>query len=757
MTQFDTWHFPLPRTHTGILLGNGKMGVMIWGEGSVLRVTVNRGDFWDHRGGLPWMEGMSYARIRQLLEAGDEAGLRRLFEGGDTPPGQPRRPSLLPLGRIELVLDEGLSLTTGDLDMQRGQVIVHLEGEGQKHDIVLTLSMTDPLLHISAVGGQPPTVIRRITAWDYVGEYLHEISFSEPQFFDGDLSGWVQERPVDPPLCLGYRQDAGGLWLGLEYGADSAAVRAAVSALIDRYAAQGVEKLLQDTAHWWAQYWAAAPRLDLPNPQLDFLYRYGMFKFAGLTSPDGGVPAGLQGPWIEEDQMPPWSGDYHFNINVQMCYWPAYRGNRLAHLKPLFELISSWTPQLRRNARVFAGVDDGLMLPHAVDDRCTCMGGFWTGSVDHGCTAWVAQMMYDYYRYSMDTDFLRQTAYPFMVGTMRVYEKMLERDGGGWVLPLSVSPEYRGAALDAWGRNASFQLAAIHRLCENLLDAAHVLGETPDPLWDEIHAGLPLASLYGPLGAEQIALWDGTPLEESHRHHSHLAGICPFDALDLDDPAWQPIYERSLRTWIEKGMGMWSGWCVPWASMIHTRFHNPDMAELLLEIWDRVFTNEGHGTLHDCVFPGFTLIGAPPIVEKEVQERRGIARGSLNTMTFETLIPERMQMDAGMSATVAIMEMMLHARRGIHYLFAGAPPDWKRVSFDGILTEGAFLVSAERENGVVTWVRVQSQAGGVFRVANPWGASVELGFSTGERKTIHGDILVIDTRPGQTVVLEARS
>jgi len=760
MNQLDAWHFPLPRTHTGMLLGNGKMGVMIWGEGNVLRVTVNRADFWDHRGGLPWSEGMSYVRIRQLLEAGDEVGLRHLFEGDEPPPGQPRRPSLLPLGRIELLLDRHLSLTTGELDMRRGRVHVHAEGNGQKLDIVFDLAMGDPLLHISVLGGLQssagalPLLVRRVTAWEYVGEYLRQISFVEPQLFDGqDLSGWVQTRPADPPLCLGYRIRENELWLGLEYGTDVTTARAAVGKLIDRYAAQGIEKLRYDTENWWMRYWQAVPRLDIPNKRLDFLYRYGMFKFAGLTNPDGGIPAGLQGGWIEEYQMPPWSGDYHFNINVQMCYWPAYHGNRLDHLKPLFDMLDNWMPLLRQNARIFVGIDDGLMLPHAVDDRGTCMGGFWTGAVDHGCTAWVAQMMYDYYRYSMDIDFLRRMAYPFMVGAMRVYEEMLERDGnGGWALPVSVSPEYRGAALNAWGRNASFQLAAIHRLSENLIEAARILGESPDPLWADIHAGLPPASLYGPPGYEQIALWDGTPLEESHRHHSHLAGICPFDTLDLDDPAWQPIYERSLRTWIQKGMGMWSGWCVPWASMIHTRLHNPDMAELLLEIWDRVFTNEGHGTLHDCVFPGFTLIGAPPIV-KSGMERRSVAQGALNKMTFEAPIPERMQMDAGMSATVAIVEMMLHVRRGVHHLFAGAPSHWKKVSFDGILTEGAFLVSAERVNNLVTQVRIHSQAGGTFRLENPWpGAATVIG-ETGAKKTIIGQILEIKMQAGECVVL----
>ena len=79
MSRTYTWDFPLPRTHTGMLLGNGTTGVMIWGEGSVLRVTVGRADFWDHRGGIHWTEAISFPRIRTMLEAGDDAGLGDMF------------------------------------------------------------------------------------------------------------------------------------------------------------------------------------------------------------------------------------------------------------------------------------------------------------------------------------------------------------------------------------------------------------------------------------------------------------------------------------------------------------------------------------------------------------------------------------------------------------------------------------------------------------------------------------------------------
>ena len=142
-------------------------------------------------------------------------------------------------------------------------------------------------------------------------------------------------------------------------------------------------------------------------------------------------------------------------------------------------------------------------------------------------------MMYRYYRYTMDRDFLRDTAYPFMTGAMRVYEGMLERKGEQYSLPVSVSPEYHTRTTHSpWGRNASFQLACIHRLIEDLLDAAAELGETPDASWREISEKLPKACLIGEEGSERIAIWEGVPLEESHRHHSHLAGITPFDIFD---------------------------------------------------------------------------------------------------------------------------------------------------------------------------------------------------------------------------------
>ncbi len=744
MKKKYSWNFPLPRTHTGMLLGNGTIGAMVWGEKNVLRITLGRADFWDHRGGLTdWKPEMTFTRLREILEAGDEARLKQEFlHKPDANKGEPAKPSVLPVGRLELVFARDAELVSGELDIGAGVISIKLKKGGIK-TLSLVLHPEKPVLAVRT-GKGVSFKVKEVPAWEYVGDFLASVSFRKPaKIKNKNLSGWVQECPVDPALGVGYRAAKGELLIVAERGRDVQAASANCANLLRDKDCAGFAALSASAAKWWKKYWASVPTVEVPNPALDMIYHYGMYKFAGLTNPCG-TPATLQGPWIEEYQMPPWQSDYHFNINVQLCYAPAFHGNRLEHLLPLFRMVHSWTPRLRANAKAFVGIDDGIMLPHAVDDRCTCMGNFWTGMIDHGCTAWVGAMMYRYYRYSQDKDFLREIAWPFMRGAMRVYEAMLEEKDGKLSLPVSVSPEFGGSSMNAWGRNASFQLACIHRLCEDLLGASEALGEKPEASWLRIREQVPLASTvekggsgdaaYGWSG-KRIGLWEGLPLVESHRHHSHLAGINPFDVFDLDDPEWREIIKNSLGEWVYQGMGLWSGWGTAWAASIHARVENAEAAELMLEIWERVFTNEGRGTLHDVSFSGITLMGRDALPGK-------------------THRPEVMQMDAGMAATAAVQEMLLHTRRGVTHVFPAAPARWENVSFKNMRTDGAFLVSAARTGGIVEKVELTSLAGGTLQLANPWEGAAKVSTKNGKTRTLSGKVFVITAGKGEEITLK---
>ncbi|MGQ9607955.1 MAG: glycosyl hydrolase family 95 catalytic domain-containing protein [bacterium] len=721
------WNFPLTRTHCGMLQGNGTFGAMIWGENR-LHITVNRADFWDHRGGMPFTEEMTYKNIRQCLETGDEQRLRKLFEMVTPEPGEPHRPTILPLGRLEIDFGEGINIRSGILDVNTGEIRIAVEKNGEKFQIISILLMDKPCLYLSFDDDISINNIARVPSWDYVGEYLKSISFQPPIMFnDNKLSGWMQMRPADPYLCLGYYQGKSELVITAVYGETEDDAKKTAKDMIDDVISKGFNKTRIKNRKWWKTYWKEVPSINLPSKDLEFIYYYGMYKFAGLTNPDG-VPATLQGPWVEEYQMPPWSSDYHFNINVQECYFPTFMGNRLKHIEPLFNMIKSWEDKLRHNAKMFLGIDDGLMLPHAVDDRCTCMGGFWTGSIDHGSTAWVGHLMWLYYKYSMDDDFLREVAYPFMKGAMRVYEEMLERKDNELSLPVSVSPEYNGASMNAWGKNASFQLSLIHFLCRALCEASEILGINEGiEKWEEIDQLLPDVSIIH----NRVALWEGQDLEYSHRHHSHLAGIYPFDTLEYEkDGNHFDIVQNSIMHWIRQGMGQWSGWCMPWASIIHSRLNNGVAAEAILELWKKFFTNEGNGTLHDVRYPGISIMGL------------GRSGGEI------------MQIEAGMAAITAVQEMLLQCVKGIIRIFPGVPPYWKSVSFKGMRTEGAFLIDARRKAGKITKVKIFSEKGSHLRIENNISKAVRIKRKgIVEEEVISDSIIELSTHPNEIITL----
>ena len=387
------WKFPLPRTHTGLALGNATTGLLVWGEKNHLKISIGRADFWDNRGGMHWTEKQNYHDIRKCLEANDETALREIFKtDSEGVPGQPHRPSVIPVGRMDLLLPEGSILKTGKLELKSAEASIYYTRNAEEYEIKINLAMESQRFCIEFNDNESSN-IKSVPSWEFLRDYLGSISVEPPVMLD--RGGWIQELPENQGICVAYKQKGNTIYALSERVADPEQTKLEITEILENFASEGPAPLKESNQQWWDSYWRDIPEIEIPNRELDICYSYGLYKFAGLTNPSG-TPATLQGPWIEEYEMPPWSSDYHFNINVQMCYWPAYKANRLSHLMPLFELVWSWRDQLRKNAKAFIGIDDGFMLPHAVDDKCTCMGSFWTGTIDHACAAWIAQMMFQY-------------------------------------------------------------------------------------------------------------------------------------------------------------------------------------------------------------------------------------------------------------------------------------------------------------------------------------------------------------------------
>ncbi|MEI8310804.1 MAG: glycoside hydrolase family 95-like protein [Verrucomicrobiota bacterium] len=719
------WEFPLPRCHTGIPIGNGIQGLLVWGS-DTLRITVSRAGFWHHREGRAFRADSKYSEVKRLVGLRDEEALRHLFVSGGGHPFQ------IGGGRLEIKLPDQFRPVCGMLHLAEGKVEIVWENPAGETLSLWICQARDA--ECAWIEGLPETAqIELFAAWDFLEEKLAALGIGAPgRWLTGDGGGFLQSLPGDAPLALAWRRTGGQITIQTALGE---AARSRVCDPVERVSS------LEKSRAWWTQYWADVPVLELPDPELQHAYLLGLHKQAGLT-PCGGLAATLQGPWMEEDRLPPWSNDYHFNVNVQLVYGPALPSNRPDHLWPLWDMLRGWFPTLSDNGKKFFGRPGAMLLPHAVDDRCQVIGSFWAGTIDHACTAWMAQLAWQHYRYAMDENVLREIAWPLLNGAFEGYWAMMERvdeAGGGWrfSLPLSVSPEYNGSSLDACGRDASFQLAACHSITRILSQASRLLGEPEDSRWAEVGAHLPS---YTTIGSDaRIALWENQDLDESHRHHSHLAAIWPFATVDpFADEHWKTV-GSSLRHWGVKGAGRWTGWCLPWASILCGRCGLPDAAVAWLKWGQMLFTDVGHGTLHD---PDFA--GAGGSWSDGILDRPGFLRGEE--------FPEIMQMDAAMATVTAILELCLQSRGDTIHVLERLPKHWREFRFDGIRAEGAFLVGAEVRRGLVQKITVHSEKGGLLRIRHPLPDGMRL--RRGDRvATLSGKFLETETHPGEDLLL----
>jgi hypothetical protein len=693
-----TLPFPLPRTHTGFPLGNGNFGALVWGVDR-LCLTLNRADYWDHRGGEEIAGDNLYARLKALFDPQDPRKLESGFVRRPPRDDGAFHNTRLPVGRFEFTLRPGLRLTRGDLHLQRGQLLVHVRGEdGATRTLTLSLHPDRPLLWIADPQDVLAGVVSR-PAWEWVGNLLATRGYEPPTSLDAaNQAGWVQacadEAGAPATACLCQR--SGQHWV-ITQTLHQRAAEAAAAAQRDLHDALrvGHDAFTRAVRHWWQSYWRHTPRVSIPEPFFQSFLGLALYKFAAATSPRSPIPAGLQGPWCEEYRLPPWCADYHFNVNIQQIYTLAFSIGKHDHLMPLFDMLDRCVELFRRQARAMVGIDDGILMPHAMDDLGQTCSGISAGvALDPAVSAWTAQLYWLYYRHSGDLNFLRRRALPFMTGVMNLFDAMIEWRDGVPSLPVAISAEYGvdlpGGQRQRCGREPSNQFMAIHMLAQALIDAAAALGQAPDPRWVRLRQAAPPWTTIGEPGKERIAIWQGQDLDVSHRHHGHLACVYPFDTMQGMDDEARRVLHRTLERWLAIGMSDWSEWCLPWAAIIQARAGYRDGPGLLLKICRDLFINEGMATVYAPRFSGFTLHAInrfpPPLETNEV-----------------------MQLDGAMAIATALFEMLVHTHAGVTRFFPAVPSAWREVAFDEIRLPGPLLAGGRMEGGQVTRIWLESR------------------------------------------------
>ncbi len=718
-------------------LGNGLLGGLVWGDGDPLNISLDRTDLWDLR---PVPEFFSpeytYATMSEWVRKRRIEDLRRLYEA----PYRRAGPTKIPAGRIELDFGERPQFSYCRLDVHEALAEVQFKDRSR---VLIFTHAQEPcgVIRIDS----PHPVQARIKVPPFGGPVEEEdpqntrtmevglLGYDPPEIRQrANWTGYVQRGWGGFCFAVVLMWTAHeGHWLGVWSIAASKSSQnplGSVLAVCERVLGQGFDRLREDHSAWWDRFWSQAA-VRLPNPRLERLWYLETYKFGAAARPDT-PPITLQGPWTADNGLlPPWKGDYHHDLNTQLSYWPSYSGN---HLKGA-EGFVKWLWDTRKAAkdwtRRFFNLP-GLNVPMTADLNQNQIGGWHQYTHSATTAGWLAHHFYLHWRYSMDREFLRTRAYPWFKEVGEFLAAVTEKgDDGRLTLPLSSSPEINDNRLDAWFPSiTNYDLSLIRFVFEKAAELAGELNLEEDAKkWERLLGEMPNFASDPESGKLLVA--DGRPLEESHRHFSHLMAIHPLGQIRWENgEADRRIIQASLADLDRLGTDYWTGYSFSWLANLAARSRDGARAEKALETFAEAF----------CLRSSFHCNGD--------QSGKGYSRYTYRPFTLE----------GNFAAAAGIQEMLLQSYSGTIRIFPAVPATWREVSFNTLRAEGAFLISAEKAGGRIVRVEIKAEKGGECRLENPFGArGFDLTGLSRQEVRQSEETLHFMLQPGQTVIFRS--
>ncbi|MGJ8653140.1 MAG: glycosyl hydrolase family 95 catalytic domain-containing protein [Opitutaceae bacterium] len=461
---------------------------------------------------------------------------------------------------------------------------------------------------------------------------------------------------------------------------------------------------------WWHNYYPQS-FISTGESYWDSFYWAQQYKLASATRDKGWIMDN-QGPWL---QPTAWNACW-WNLNVQVAHSGITTANRRGMGSALSHRLDINRDNLALNVaepyradsyaigRSTSGWD---LLGHAGQPGAGRPPMDPKIGRECGNLLWALHNVDMEYRYWLDTDLRDRVLYPLLVRAVNYYRHFLKVEADGYLhLPETYSPEYRRA------RDCTYDIDLLRWANERLLQLAAEKGLRleDEPLikeWQKIRETLT------PVHVNETGRMIGknVALTSPHRHWSHLLAIYPLRTLTPETEEDRALILRSLDQWHSfkrpgAGYSVTGGACMAALLGDGERAYN--------------FINRLKSFLHTNTF--YSEAGGLPVIETPLH------------------------------GATAIQEMLLQSWGGRLRIFPAVPAAWADAQFHQLRGEGAFLVSARREQQQTQWVYIQAEAGGAVEVTPQIPDAQWIASGNAQVSALENGVYQIETAPGEKVL-----